>query len=260
MFPRQTLLFVVISFNAWVLPCSFAQELDVLKDATDKWIRTRNRISEEQSDWISDKKLIEGSIDTLTSTRDILKDNVKILETQNTNLQLEIEKAKAKIETFEQRNLKALERIVLFENRIRSLNRSLPDPLKEKIAPLIRKIPELDSSAAPPVSHRLQNVITIATIIDEFNNDLSHSNIIKTLDDGEVIQVRVLYWGLAGAYATNADGSKAWVITPTAEGWGWRADIENAENIKKLFDVYDKATEPVLVTIPFNFQMQGGEG
>jgi len=259
MTPRPAFILATITANCILLSTSPARELDALKDVTERWIQTRNRISEEKANWETEKELLNGSINTLESTQDILDENVKILELQTNELASKIDAANHKIAAFEKSNSFILSKVASYEERIQSLSDRLPAPLKEEIAPLLRKIPEKDE-AAPPLPNRLQNVVAISTIIDEFNNDLTLAHTIKPLADGSVIEVRVLYWGLAGAYASNADGTKAWTIRPASGDWEWVEETDNPTAIKQLFDVYDKAIDPQLVEVPFSFHAIGGEG
>ncbi|MBK1875728.1 DUF3450 family protein [Pelagicoccus mobilis] len=259
MTPRAALAVFSITSSILVLPHSESRELDTLKDVTERWIQTRNRISEEQASWATEKELLQGSINTLGSTKEILEENVKILELQTNDLQEEIDAANQRIESFEQSNTFILSKVESYERRILKLTERLPEPLKEEIAPLIRKIPD-EGGSAPPLPNRLQNVVAISTLIDEFNNDLTLNHTIKPLDDGSVIEVRVLYWGLAGAYASNADGSKAWIVKPASGEWKWIEETQNPIAIKQLFDVYDKTIDPQLVEVPYSFLNAGGEG
>ena len=138
-----------------------------------------------------------------------------------------------------------------------SLSKRLPSPLSDKIAPFIAKIPTAETSTVAPLPNRLQNVVAIMTLVDEFNNDLHLTHTIKELDNGEVIDVRVLYWGLGAAYAINGSGDRAWTLKPSDEAWLWNAADQDAIAIKKLFDVYDKTLEPTLVGLPI--QLAGKE-
>ncbi len=253
---RYALLIIAIPICG--LTNANAQELDSLKDATDRWIQTRNRISKEKSQWVTEKELLEGSVDTLSSTEEILTDNVEILEMQSRQISAGIAKAEAKVAQFERTNNIIESQVSVYEKRIQQLSKRLPPPLLDKIEPLLRKIPSQETSSVP-IPNRLQNVVAISTLIDEFNNDLILAHTIKELENGSVIEVRVLYWGLAGAYASNIDGSKAWVITPADTEWKWTPAGENSLAIKALFDVYDKTVDPALIQVPFSFTKEGGE-
>ncbi|MDQ8186346.1 DUF3450 family protein [Pelagicoccus sp. SDUM812002] len=258
MIPRPAFLLLALPLCSLTQTPTIANELDSLKDLTDRWIQTRNRISKEKSQWVIEKELLEGSVDTLSSTQEILSENVEILEMQSREATDAISEAEAKVAQFEETNTTVLAQVSVYEDRIRRLAERLPPPLLDEIAPLLRKIPDQESSSTP-VPNRLQNVVAISTLIDEFNNDLTLAHTIKELDDGSIIEVRVLYWGLAGAYASNLDGTKAWVISPTTSSWKWTPAGTNSLAIKSLFDVYDKTIDPALVGVPFSFLDEGGE-
>lgn len=255
---RLALIIITLPISSLTNTQATAQELDALKDATERWIQTRTLISKERSEWNSEKELINGSIDTLESTRNNLEENVGILEIQSSSLRSQIEEAERKVTSYNTTNQLIIEKVSVYEKRILSISERLPDPLKEELAPLLRNIPRQES-ATTPIPNRLQNVVAIATIIDEFNNNLRLTHTIKTLDDGNVIEVRVLYWGLAGAYASSTDGNNAWIISPAAGNWNWTAAGKDTLSIKQLFDVYDKTIDPTLVKIPFSFQSEGGQ-
>ena len=255
---KQTALAVFVL--AFSIPSTFiyARELETLKDVTEKWIQTRNRVSEEKASWATERELLKGSLITLESTQRNLQENIRILEVQTEDLQNKIVSAKEEIASFEKSDAYIESQIEGYEARILKLSDSLPTPLKDEISPLIRKISPRGTNA-PPLANRLQNIVAISTLIDEFNNDLTLTNTIKELDDGSVIEVRVLYWGLAGAYASNADGSKAWIIKPATGDWHWEEAKEQAAAVSQLFEVYDKTIDPQLVEVPFSFTTKGGE-
>lgn len=259
MTPRLApLLLLLLASNTLHAPQGLARELETLKSVTEKWIQLRNQISKEQASWTTEKELLQGSVNTLESTKTILEEDVKLLELKTGELQSEIAEAKQTIEVYERSNAFLLNQVANYESRLRNRAPLLPDPLNETLGPLLRKIPDTEG-AAPPLPNRLQNVVAIATLIDEFNNDLTLTHTIKELDDGSAIEVRVLYWGLAGAYACNADGSKAWILQPSTADWTWIEAKENPADIKRLFDVYDKTIDPTLANVPFAFQEIGGE-
>jgi hypothetical protein len=258
MITRLALLLLAIPLSVLTLDTTHAQELAALKDATDRWIQTRNQISKEKSQWSTEKQLLEGSMATLSSTQEILEENVAILEMQSREVSTAISEAEKKVDEFEKTNAVIESQISVYEDRIQELSNRLPTPLLDKISPLLRKIPNQKSNTTP-IPNRLQNVVAISTLIDEFNNDLTLAHTIKELGDGSVIEVRVLYWGLAGAYASNVDESKAWVIAPADGEWKWTPAETDSLAIKSLFDVYDKTIDPTLVSVPFSFQERGGE-
>lgn len=252
MIPPVRSILVALGAAGLLLSSHASEELDTLKKSTERWIEVRSRLSKDRSDWENEKQLLRATIDTLTSTRNALKENVEILEMETKSLTEKIQESQDAVETYEATNDIILQAIGGYETRVKELARWLPSPLLDEINPLLRKIPSAADHTVP-APNRLQNVVAIATLIDEFNNDLTLTHTIKTLDNGEVIDVRVLYWGLATAYASNANGDRAWIVKPAADEWQWVAVTDNALAIKQLFEVYDKTIDPVAVEVPYSF-------
>lgn len=250
---HKCLAALLIALLCTVFSNTNAQELDSLKSATERWIEVRNRLAKEQADWKTERTLLASTIDTLRATRDSLEEKVEILKLESAKLTGETDVANETFQELTSSDSAVLEEVVAFEKRVLAISKRLPQPLYDKLTPLFRKIPS-ENSQVVSAATRLQNLVAIATQIDEFNNNLTLAHTIRSMEDGEVIEVRVLYWGLASAYATNSNGSKAWILSPSDSGWNWKAANEHATTIKALFDVYDKSIDPVMVDIPFTFQ------
>lgn len=250
-------LLLSLACFASVSPTALPRELDTLKDTTEKWIQLRNRLSKERAVWDTEKELLKDSVSALQSNEEILVDHVRVLELQASDHGLKIEEAKTQIDTLQKTDALILKKVESFETRIKEMARRLPEPLKDKVRALLLKIPE-PGSTAPPIPNRLQNVVALSTLIDEFNNNITLTHTLKPLPDGSLVEVRVLYWGLASAYASNADGSETWVLTPAIDQWNWQRNTEGADEIKRLFEVYDKTIDPRFAAVPFAFQNAGG--
>ena len=228
-----------------------AQELDTLKANTERWIHVRNRLSTEKADWQSEKRILADIVATLESSKEAVEQNVAYHSDESAKLSKQVAESEARLKRFEETNQYILAQIVEYERRILALSKRLPSPLLDELQSSLVKIPKTGDDKNAPLPNRLQNVVAIMTLIDEFNSDLTLSHTIKELDSGEVIDVRVLYWGLASGYASNADGANAWILKPGEDGWRWEAAGEHATAIKQLFDVYDKIVDPALVPAPF---------
>ena len=227
-----------------------SNELDTLKSNTERWIKTRQRLSEEQAAWEVEKQVLANGIDTLRATRDALAADALAYANENRKIDEALFDAKARLARLEDTSELLLSQIIKYESSILSTLPSLPPPLSEELAPFIAKLPSLNATSdlAPP--HRLQNVVAITTLIDEFNNDLRLNHAIRELDDGGVSEVRTLYWGLATGFAIDGSSMRAWSLAPSESGWVWRAAEQDVPNVKKLFEIYDKIEDPVLIGVP----------
>ncbi|MDQ8202304.1 DUF3450 family protein [Pelagicoccus sp. SDUM812003] len=239
--------------TCWLLATlASSQELDLLKQTTDRWIEARNRLSKEQTDWAVEKDLLKATQSTLASTRDTVSENLYRLQLESKKLDEQLLDAQTKLQDLEATRQVIEDATQRQEHQIRTIVAWLPSPLRDKIKPLARKIPAPGSKDVP-TPNRLQNIVAISSMIDEFNNTLTLSHTMRTLENGEAIDVRVLYWGLATAYATDRSGARAWILSPAPDAWTWTPAPEHAPAIKQLFDVYDKTIDPLAVEVPFTF-------
>lgn len=237
---------------------ALAKDLDILKQNTDRWIDIRSRASKEEAAWIADQVILGETIKTLEASRAALEGSVEYHQAQSRDIAAQSAEAEAKLAAFEQSNAFLAENVHRYEQRLSRLAPSLPQPLLDSIQPLIAKFPPAADDASTPLPNRLQNVVAVMTMIDEFNNQLTLANTIRTLENGDAIEVRVLYWGLAAAYAASADAAQAWILRPSPDGWTWNPAPAEALAISQLFDVYDKRVDPALVPIPFHLAQKGG--
>lgn len=253
---RLSPLLVACALACSALPAARSQDLDRLKQNTDRWIEIRSRTAQEKALWDADKRLLGESIKTLESSRQAVEQRAAHFESEHRRLAEQTEAAQKTMEGFATANRFLTDHIRAYEERIQTLAQRLPQPLLDQLQPLLAKIPSEAERETVPAPNRLQNVVAIMTLIDEFNNQITLAHTIKTLDNGESIEVRVLYWGLAAAYASDGEGSRAWTLQPDANAWRWREADSDAALIKRLFDVYDKRIDPALVALPFQFAAQ----
>lgn len=236
------------------VPSTLAGELDTLKSNTDRWIEIRSRLSREQSNWDADKDILKDSIDTLEASKQSLEKDLRLHKLKTQELDQKTTEAEKSLAAFERTNDILLSQITEYEDRVRRLAARLPPPLIERLRSLLLKLPASSDQASVPVPNRVQNLISILALIDEFNNKLTLSHTIKSLDKGEAIEVRVLYWGLATGYAINATGTQSWILEPGEAEWAWRPADQHTAAIARLFKVYDKSIDPTLVDAPFKMK------
>lgn len=251
--PNLNRLAALFIFSSCILLSdTTSEELDSLKSATERWIDVRNRLSKEQAEWKTEKSMLASTIDTLEATKQSLSEKVDLLEIESAKLTGESDTANVKLEDLLTTDSLVLEKVSEVEKRILDIAKRLPQPLIDKIAPLLRKIPTTESTSVS-ATNRLQNAVAIATQIDEFNNNLTLAHTIRSIDNGDAIEVRVLYWGIATAFAVSSDGSKAWILSPSEDSWVWQVANEESPAIKNLFAVYDKTIDPTMVSVPISF-------
>jgi chromosome segregation ATPase len=225
-------------------------QVDATKNQLQEWVETRQIISQEKADW-----KVEQSI---------LGDTVALLENELTRLETELEEVEATATaadeeraelTQEKEKLTSASSVVeanigKLETQMKAVIKTLPEPLVEKIKPLIRRLPEDSTDTSLSLGERVQNIVGILSQADKFNTTLTQTSESREISEGKTVEVRTLYWGLASAYYVDASGEYAGMGYPTAEGWEWPR-IDNAgEAIKRLIDVYEGSEEIQFVEVP----------
>jgi hypothetical protein len=247
---------IVLSSCVVFLPVSggFAQAaVAETRNALREWVRIESEISSETHDWSAEKE--------------ILLDRIALLEAEEARLLEQIEEAESGLgEVDEKRTALNTEReaiksvmaaieepLIRFEARIRELYKTFPEPLQEETHRLYDRIPEDPAATRLSVAERLQAVVGLLNFADKFNSGVQREVEIRTLD-GQQVEVETLYFGLAGAFYTDAQGRHAGTGTPGPDGWQWQKTPEAAGAIARLIAVYNGTREaefsPVPVTLP----------
>lgn len=229
-----------------------AQSTDVggTRDLLDQWVETRQIISEEKASWKVEKSILGDTVQLLSSEIGRLDKALADLESSATaadeeraNLADEKEKLTAASAVVEA-NIGEL------ENQLKRVLKTLPEPLIEKIKPLIRRLPEDPANTDLSLGERVQNIVGILSQADKFNTTITQTSESREIDGGKTVEVRTLYWGLAMAYYVDASGQYAGIGVPGPDGWEWpRVDAAGAE-IKRLIDVYEGSEDISFVNVP----------
>ena len=219
-----------------------------------KWIETQQIISNEKKDWQVGKEvlgqrvaLLEGEIagleeriaemgagitDADKKRRDLVREN-EALKNAASSLDSVIDRLEAK----------ALE-----------LVSRLPDPIRDRVAPLSRRIPTDSRTTELSLAQRFQNVIGVLNEVNKFNRDITVTSEVRALPNGATAEVTALYLGLGAAYYVTADKAAAGVGHPTSEGWQWEAADDLAGQIAQAIAILKNESVPAFVPLPVEIQ------
>lgn len=219
-----------------------------------KWVETRQIISEEKADWQVDE-------DFLKSTRELLEEQVKTLEEQVTELkesttesdekrrELLVERAK-----LQRADTAVADQIAALESQIKKLAARFPEPLQDKLDPLIVRIPENPKETSLPLGQRLINVLGILGQAEKFNSTANFYGETRKVGDQRV-SVKTLYWGLAFAVYVDSQGKTSGFGRPGPDGWVWTEDNAIAADAKLFIDMYEDNVDTIeFVQLPINIQ------
>ncbi len=214
-------------------------EIEGFRTQIEKWVETRQIISEEKSDW-------EVERETLRATRDLL-------EQEKTALEAEIQElSESSTAADDERNDLLLRRgesqragqvleqeIRGMEEQVLALAPQLPKPLQKKLEPLLVQIPDDPQSTRLGLGQRLMNVLGVLAQAEKFNGTATFVGETRAVGGEQKVQVRTLYWGLGQAFYVDAQGEASGVGRPGPDGWVFSDDSDLADDTALLLDIYE---------------------
>ena len=225
------------------------QTPEEVRSALKEWVDVKKITSEEASEWKVEKAVIE--------------DMLQVLEQEEVDLKQKIEDSQSFLSTAdEKRSTLEDERAELvtasgeltefldhLEQSVKTLYAKFPEPLQETLEPLYSRIPGDDDAKKPALALRLQSVIGILSQADKFNSNLSLEIEIRQIE-GSTVEVKTLYFGLAGAVYAEANGGSGGYGLPAADGWTWIDAPEDLSGIIETIQVYEGSKEATFTNIP----------
>lgn len=225
-------------------------DLESTRNVLDQWVQTKQLTSKEQSDWKLEKSILNDTQALLDAE---LKRLVASLEEMK-NSETEADKDRSRLTEQKEAIAKASavveEHIVDLEEQVKQIVQTLPAPLIEQIKPLIRRLPDDSNDTTLSLGERVQNILGILNQADKFNSKITQTSEARELDNGKIIEVRTLYWGLSMAYYVDVAGEYAGIGFPGKDGWEWPQIEGSGPKIKKLLDVYEGSEEIQFVNVP----------
>lgn len=248
--PRRLFLFVLGAVASLPLGAAEAGAVDETKQQADRWIELEMRIANERNEWRTQKQILETSREVLQREQTSLQSKLEANELATSLFRTRFEAAEAELAQHETAHETLNARCAELQERLGQLRPHLPQPLLDKIDPMWTKLENHNAEDPISVSERIQNIVGILSAIDQFNNNLTLTHELRENAAGEKLDIKVLYWGLAVAYAVDARREGAWVVVPTDSGWEWRDQRANAAEIAALIAIYEKQQSPGLITLP----------
>ena len=229
-----------------------AEEIAITQKKIDKWIETRQIISEERASWLGERAMLETSEGILSDELTALNRAVELLSESSTMADFERENLQAEREEIERSNEMLAVKVRALEVAVQELSARFPTPLLVKITPLLQNIPEDVSRTKKTLGQRLLTVLGVLSQADKFNGTLTlQTNARDVSGTGVQERVTTLYWGLAFAVYVDDAGKFAGIGLPGPEGWEWSTRNESASDVRRLIASYSGKTDQLdFVNIP----------
>ncbi len=238
-----------------VAPAHAQDAVGDFREKLGKWVESRQLISKERTDWDVEKETLRATRNLLEQEKEALAAEVKELEESNTAS--DDERRDLLLERGEfQRAGRALEdEIRVMEQQVLALAPRLPEPLRDKLEPLLVQIPTDPENTRVPLGQRLMNVLGVLAQAEKFNGTATFVGETRAVEGDQKVQVRTLYWGLGQAFFVDASGNAAGVGRPGPDGWVFQNDPALAGDAKRLLDIYEGNVDAIeFVRLPVGIQ------
>lgn len=219
--------------------------LEETRDVLEQWVETRQILSEEKSDWKTEKAILNDTVSLLSNELERLEAAIAELEESTTAADAERTELTEKRDQLNAGSEAVIGNIGAIETQLKAIIAELPEPLTDTIQPLIRRLPNDPEKTKLSLGERVQNVVGILSQADKFNKSIKLTSDVQELDNGKRVQVNTLYWGTAIAYFVDDSGTYGGFGVPSESGWEW-TEVEGAgPALVDLFAVNDGSADTI---------------
>ena len=229
---------------------SAAPDADPLKPgekAAGEWIKTRLETARLESEWRSERPLLESTVNGL-------KEKAEALEEKRDLLLAKTAKDREESEAMQAKNKAAADDLRTAEARLKALVGKLAE-IRPMLPPRLSEALELPyrSLGNPGLSdgERMQLTITVLSRCAQFNRTVTCGEEILSIEGAQNAKsLEVIYWGLSHAYALDRAAGKAWYGSPGPRGWQWESRPDAVRPAADLIAVYNDKADPDFVAVP----------
>lgn len=228
-----------------------------LRTTVGEWVETMRKIQQEENDWARDQEILQNYKEGLETEITSLKQQIADARTRKDG----IDKESADKSAERDRYAAAKDELTTLVRRLEeSLEKRLPlfpGPLlaEPKVA---QGLEDLKRDLALPadkrgegVTRRLLNVINLTSEAEKFQQTVHIRPDLFKDGKGREFNMKVIYFGLAVAYAVNDDATFALVGKPGDSGWKFDERPELAADIAKLIATTVGDLDAAFISLPF---------
>ena len=229
--------------------------IEATRETLTKWVETKQLISKEKSDWASGKDILEDRVRLAEAETTTVRDKLKEISTAVAEAQKKRDELAAQTDKLKATAEKSKAMVIAAEKKLRPLLPQLPEPLREKLKPIIARFPEDSEKSTASMAERLQNVLGILDQASAFNSTVASVKELRTFPDGTRAEVTTVYLGLSQAYYTNREGTLAGIGHPGPDGWVWKPDNANGKKILLAVHILEgKEKGATFIDLPVKIQ------
>jgi len=237
---------------ALAMPAILCAQTDVDETGraqVEKWIETRRLISQEKQEWRLGKELLADRARMLEKEIAGIREKIVATTNETGEVDRKLAEARAQNDQLDAAAARMRTAVAGLETRLPALLARTPDPVRERMKPLVQRLPQNPAETKISLPERFQNVIGILNEIGKANGEVAVATEIRTLTDGRPAEVKTLYIGLGQAYYVSAKG-EAGIGRPGANGWEWQPANELAARVTEAMQVLQNKETPHFVSLP----------
>jgi hypothetical protein len=239
-------------------PNAPANSPDELRTSVREWIETMREIQKEEDSWEKDSEVWNGIKEFREKEIEDLKEQIARAQTDRDGAGKEdLDKASkaegyAKAKEALATGLQELEKGMVA--RLPLMPAALAkEPKVAQIAEEVTKDAALTGDAAKQgIAKRLNNVLNLLSEVEKFQQAVHLRDELHKAPDGREFNMKVLYFGMAAAYAVNETGDFALVGKPGDSGWTFTERNDLAPRIRELVGVTTGDIDAKFVTLPID--------
>jgi FtsZ-binding cell division protein ZapB len=229
--------------------------IEATRETLTKWVETKQLISKEKSEWASGKDILEDRVRLAQAETATVRDKLKEISAAVAEAQKKRDELAAQNDKLKATAEKSKSMVIAAEKKLRPLLPQLPEPLREKLKPIIARFPEDSEKSTASMAERLQNVLGILDQASAFNATVASVKELRTFPDGTRAEVTTVYLGLSQAYYTNREGTLAGIGHPGPDGWIWKPDNANGKKILLAVHILEgKEKGATFIDLPVKIQ------
>jgi len=229
--------------------------IEATRENLTKWVETKQMISKEKTEWTTGKDILEDRVRLAQAETATVRDKLKEIAVAVAEAQKKRDELAAQNDKLKATSEKTKAMVMAAEKKLRPLLPQLPDPLREKLKPILARFPEDSEKSTASLAERLQNVLGVLDQASAFNSTVASVKELRTFPDGTRAEVTTVYLGLAQAYYTNREGTLAGTGHPSPKGWEWKPDNANGKKILLAVHILEgKEKGATFIDLPVKIQ------
>ena len=231
---------------------------DQLRQSVREWIETMREIQKEEDSWEKDREVLQAYKEGLQKEIETLREQIARAKTEREGAEKEDLDKIARRDSYEKAKTTLASSVREMEQSLVARLSLLPAPLlaapkDAQMVDELKKDAQLSGDRANDgIAKRLNNALNLISEAEKFQTTVVLRDELHKAPDGREFNMKVVYFGLANAYAVNEGGDFALVGSATPSGWSFTERNDLAPKIKQLVGVTTGDLDAAFVTLPID--------